>query len=57
MTLLFSRSDPKTGFDLWSVKRKAEGTFEPPSVWLQTPFNEWCAVFAPDGRFVAYHFR
>ena len=53
-TLLFGRQDPKTGFDLWTVKRKADGTFEPPAVWLQTPFNEVRAVFSPDGRHVAY---
>jgi Tol biopolymer transport system component len=53
MTLLFVRLDQKTGWDLWSAKRK-DGMFEPPSVWLQTPFHEIDAVFSPDGRYVAY---
>jgi serine/threonine protein kinase len=53
-TLLFFRTDAKNGNDLWAVKRKADGTFEAPSVWLQTPVNEWRAVFSPDGQYVAY---
>jgi Tol biopolymer transport system component len=54
-TLLFNRVDPKTGSDLWSVTRQADGAFAEPSVWLQTPFNETAAVFSPDGKYVAYH--
>jgi Tol biopolymer transport system component len=53
-TLLLYRQSPKAGFDLWTVKRKADGTFEPPSVWLQTPFNKPSAVFSPEGQYVAY---
>jgi Tol biopolymer transport system component len=53
-TLLFRRFAPKTGFDLWTVKRKADGTFEPPGVWLQTPFNESYAAYSPDGHYVTY---
>jgi hypothetical protein len=52
--LLFRRTGGKTGWDLWVVKRKADGTFEPPSVWLQTQFNERGAIFSPDGQYVAY---
>jgi len=54
MTLLFHRVDPKTGLDLWKVRRKADGTFEQPSVWLQSPFGESRGSFSPDGRYVLY---
>jgi dipeptidyl aminopeptidase/acylaminoacyl peptidase len=53
-TLLFQRASAKTGYDIWAVKRKADGTFDTPSAWLQTPFNEWRAIFSPDGQYVAY---
>jgi serine/threonine-protein kinase len=53
-TLLFLRRAEKTGFDLWTAKRKADGTFDAPAVWLQTPFDESSAVFSPDGNYVAY---
>jgi dipeptidyl aminopeptidase/acylaminoacyl peptidase len=53
-TLLVRRTSAKSGSDLWTAKRKADGTFEAPSIWLQTPFNERDAVFSPDGRYAAY---
>jgi serine/threonine-protein kinase len=53
-TLLFRRFAPKTGWDLWTVKRKADGTFETPAVWLQTSFNESYAAYSPDGQYVTY---
>jgi Tol biopolymer transport system component len=53
--LLIGRRGPKTAIDLWTAKGKADGTFEPPSVWLQTPSNEQRAVFLGDLKYVAYH--
>ncbi len=52
--LLFGRTQPMTGFDLWTVKRKPDGSFDEPAVWLQTSFDESDAALSPDGRFVVY---
>ena len=52
--LLFSRRHPKSGTDLWSVRRRADLSFDEPSVWLQSDFDEGNANFSPDGRFVGY---
>jgi Tol biopolymer transport system component len=53
-TLLINRVSPRTSNDLWMVKQKADGTFAPPTVWLQTAHNETHATFSPDGKYVAY---
>ena len=52
--LLFLRGAPQTGMDLWTVRRKADGSFEEPSVWLQSAFDEYNASFSPDGRTALY---
>ncbi len=53
-TLLVSRSDPKTGNDLWFMRRKLDGSFEEPVAFLHSTFNEQFGQFSPDGRFVVY---
>jgi serine/threonine protein kinase/Tol biopolymer transport system component len=53
-TLLINRVSPKTGNDLLIVKQKADGKFDAPSVWLQTPFSETHGEFSPDGQYVTY---
>jgi dipeptidyl aminopeptidase/acylaminoacyl peptidase len=50
-TLVFARTDPKTGSDLWLLP--LEGSREPRPL-LQTPFNESEARISPDGRFFAF---
>jgi Tol biopolymer transport system component len=52
--LLFTRRDPVSGLDLWTVRRKADLSFDEPSGWLRSAFDEYDATFSPDGRFVAY---
>jgi Tol biopolymer transport system component/predicted Ser/Thr protein kinase len=52
--LMFLRTVPQTGYDLWIARRKADGSFEEAATWLQTPFNEYNANFSPDGRYVLY---
>jgi len=42
---------PRTGNDLWIVPLAGQ---QKPYVFLQTPFNETRAQFAPDGRWIAY---
>ncbi|MDX6306403.1 MAG: hypothetical protein QOI77_3372 [Blastocatellia bacterium] len=48
--LLCATVDPKTHYDLW-VLSTSDQKWE---VFLQTPFNESRASFAPDGRWVVY---
>ncbi len=50
-TLLYQRIDPKTGSDLWTLSTEAGRRAQP---FLQTSFNEFGAVFSPNGRWVAY---
>jgi eukaryotic-like serine/threonine-protein kinase len=50
-TLVFTRADPKTGDDLWTIE--LDGTRQP-KPFLQTPFNESAAIFSPDGHWLAY---
>ena len=52
--LLYGVRGEGTGWDLWYLKRKEDGSgFEPVS-FLQSSFNESAVKFSADGRFVAY---
>jgi serine/threonine-protein kinase len=42
------------GQDLWYLKRKADGSGFEPVPFLQTPFLEVSARFAPNGRFITH---
>jgi Tol biopolymer transport system component/predicted Ser/Thr protein kinase len=57
--LLFQRSDPKTGFDIWVLPLEPaggpKGAPAKPFLWLATQFNENFAQFSPDGRWVVYN--
>ncbi len=50
-TLLYTRFDPSTGNDLWTLALDGE---RKPSPWLRTRFNERGGELSPDGRFLAY---
>ena len=52
--LLYSVNDEETGWDIWYLKRKEDGSGFEPVPFLQTSFSEREAQFSPDGRFVAY---
>ena len=52
--LLYRVNDEETGWDLWYLKRKEDGSGFEPVPFLQTSFNESRAQFSPNGRFVAY---
>ncbi len=52
--LLYRVNDEETGWDLWYLKRKEDGSGFEPVPFLQTSFRETAAKFSPDGRFVAY---
>ena len=49
--LAFTQSDPGTGGDIWIV---SVGSDEDPIAVLQTPSNEYGAVFSIDGEWLAY---
>jgi eukaryotic-like serine/threonine-protein kinase len=49
--LLYSNSDPKTGFDIWVLPLEGDRT---PYPFVQTKFNERLAQFSPDGKWIAY---
>jgi len=49
--LLYNRTDPKTGTDIWVLPTEGE---KKPFVFLQTPFNESAPRFSQDGKFVVY---
>jgi Tol biopolymer transport system component len=49
--LLYAKSDPKTGGDLWALPLVGE---RKPFPVLQTPFEESAGQFSPDGRWLAY---
>jgi len=51
--ILFARTDPVIGKDLWRLEQKQDGGWEP-KLFLQTSFEEGSAKLSPDGRFVAY---
>jgi Tol biopolymer transport system component len=50
--LLYHLTDPKTGYDLWSLPMT--GNDRKPAVVVNTPFTEQNGQFSPDGRWVAY---
>jgi Tol biopolymer transport system component len=53
--LLYSVSDPKTGWDLWVLQNPTGAPPErKPAPYLQTPFNETQGQFSPDGHWIAY---
>lgn len=53
--ILYEQTGTETKFDIWILELSAEGMpLRPPSVFLQTKFDESHAQFSPDGRFVAY---
>ena len=52
--LLYRVNDEETGWDLWYLKRKEDGSGFEPLPFLQTSFSEGAAQFSPDGRLVAY---
>ena len=47
-------SGEETGWDLWYLKRKEDGSGFESVPFLQTSFAEYTAQFSMDGRFVAY---
>jgi hypothetical protein len=49
--LLYSTSDPATGFDLWILPLTGDPK---PVPFIRTPFNKQHGQFSPDGRWVAY---
>jgi serine/threonine protein kinase/Tol biopolymer transport system component len=49
--LAFTQNDPETAGDIWVV---AVGSNEDPTVFVQTPFNEYGAAFSIDGEWLAY---
>ncbi len=51
-TLVFRRTDPKSGFDVWSVR--VDTAAAKPVPLLVTPFNETAPAVSPDGRLLAY---
>jgi Tol biopolymer transport system component len=55
--LAFSKVNPGTGYDLFTVPLEDDGSrlrAGKPEVFLQTPFNEIDGSFSPDGRWMAY---
>jgi len=49
--------DPATGADIWTIPVETEGSglrAGKPEVFLQSPFQERCPMFSPDGRWLAY---
>ena len=50
-TIAFSRIDPNTGADIWTVQLDADRT---PHPLVRTPFNEENPQIAPDGRRLAF---
>ena len=49
--LLYGRTDPKAGDDLWFLPLEGD---RKPFPFLQTPFRDTDAQFSPDGRWIAY---
>jgi Tol biopolymer transport system component len=49
--LLYGRTDPKSGDDLWVMPLEGD---RKPFPFLQTPFWDTDAQFSPDGRWIAY---
>ena len=57
--LIYSRTDPVTGGDLWILPLDPSDPDRPkigqPELFLKTPANETRPAFSPDGRWVAYN--
>jgi serine/threonine-protein kinase len=51
-TLVFRRTNAKTGYDLWSVR--TDSADAPPTPLLVTPANEAAPDISPDGNLIAY---
>jgi len=49
--LAFTQTKPAGVEDIWTVPLQGERT---PRLFLQTNFDNWGAVFSPDGRWIAY---
>jgi serine/threonine-protein kinase len=53
------RRSPETLYDIWMLALDSTESEAPragmPTVFLETPVNEWGAVFSPSGRWVAYY--
>jgi len=55
--LAFVEIDPATGADIWTIPVETDGSglrAGKPEVFLQSPFQERCPMFSPDGRWLAY---
>ena len=52
--LHYTLVDPRTGSDLWYLKRNEDGSGWEPHPFLQTPFDQVAAKFSPDGEYVAF---
>jgi serine/threonine-protein kinase len=55
--LAFHQGDPKTSYDLWTVPVESDDAgmrAGKPEVFLQSPADERCPSFSPDGRWMAY---
>jgi Tol biopolymer transport system component len=51
--ILYDRTAPETGIDLWRLELKEDGRWEP-HPFLQTRSSETMARVSPDGQYVAY---
>jgi serine/threonine-protein kinase len=51
MRVVFSDTDPTTGYDIWSASLDADHKTQP---ILKTPFAEWNPHVSTDGRWLAY---
>ncbi|MCH7945387.1 MAG: PD40 domain-containing protein [Armatimonadetes bacterium] len=52
--LLYRRTDPETGRDLWYLERGEDGSGWEPHPFLQEPSLQAAPKFSPNGRYVAY---
>jgi serine/threonine protein kinase len=53
-TILFVRQTGDSGFDLWATERRPDGSFGPPTPFLQSNSDQNQPAFSPDGRYVVY---
>jgi hypothetical protein len=54
MYFLYLVLDPKTGQDIWYLRRNKEGSGFDATAFLATEFAETIPRISPDGRFLAY---
>ena len=52
--LLYDKTDPETGHDLWYLERGEDGSVWEPHPFLQEPSLQTAPKFSPNGRYVAY---